>query len=90
MSGAAPRRANPRHLVIAGLATFLVPASIYAGASLRQAIFSDPVPQPAKSETVIEVPPLNENELSEAHALLKEREIIEAKIKEAQARGNRR
>lgn len=89
MSGTAPRRAGPRQLLIAAVATFLVPASIYAGANLRQTIFSDPVPQPAKSEAIVEVPLLNENELSEAQALLKEREIIEAKIKEAQARGTR-
>ncbi|KAG8989059.1 hypothetical protein FRB90_002422 [Tulasnella sp. 427] len=84
----APRQANPRQLLIAAVATFLVPASIYAGANLRQAVFSDSPAQPTK-DTIVEAPVLNENELSEAQALLKEREIIEAKIKEAEARGGR-
>ncbi|KAG8976812.1 hypothetical protein FRC05_003162 [Tulasnella sp. 425] len=89
MSGTAPRRANPRQLFIAGIATFLVPASIYAGAQIRQAYFSDSPSQPRQNEAIVELPPLSEDELSEAQALLKEREIIEAKIKEAQARGAR-
>jgi len=79
------RRSTQRQVLIAGLATFLVPACIYGGARLRLWLKGD-------QEVNLRTPALTEVQVEEMRkevdSLAAEREVVNRKIRQAESRSN--